>query len=775
MGSEMIAGLCPHCQQAFTVPPEFIGKRAKCNQCGQAFTIAPPDHAHTKPSTKAGQPAQPVASNPVQPTLSPAPPEPMATPTLPAGSPVAAEESPHMPVLPTGSIDPTRKRQGWKFLGLWVCLSIVFPLFVGYMVNGQVSLWMPSDTQLPGRTFTAVDGGEWKFDPSLPANSSPSKWPFVLLCTLPFLLSPLLIRSLRCLSPGIGAWCSQRLGHPIVGRIRGRVVSYEPLKPDRLKSIVTRIDGDVRSAKNFVQAKVEATRLSQERKSAEGELNTAYREIGIKAEKIGLGPDLPAFNGVVAGRKKLTDAEAVLAQKRIAITQAQEALQAATDKPQGMAALQSANAAGAQAARDDEGARASLNTSLQAFGKTVFDAGLGEDQLASEFQRVKATLERISEIDRRSSGLQMEAAATGGKAKQVAVWVASAVLLCLCLFLWGGAGIIFFAVVLFALYSVHVARTDPRGISALWDRLKGIWAKVRPGSFTAADAAGSRILKGVEDGKDIHYYYANEQNLPVGPYTAEQMQQLRQAGTLQENTWVILEGATEWKSYASLLQPASDEGQNKDRRKRCSSCGAENGDQARFCAGCGAKLEPLPGSEVSRVQSAGTAFPQSGGLPVQPLASTPDSPLRGYGGWLALYCALWVFLVPVLMVVFIYLKVSSADMEFAKNYPRTNFWLNVEFLIQFAFYGFGMFVGIQLRRLRPGAVRMVKRFWIAALVFSFLCLFSTYLFDNYLPTKAIEVFSKDAKEGFGRTLVGFAIWFNYFRVSKRVKANFPNG
>ena len=52
----------------------------------------------------------------------------------------------------------------------------------------------------------------------------------------------------------------------------------------------------------------------------------------------------------------------------------------------------------------------------------------------------------------------------------------------------------------------------------------------------------------------MNYYYANENNQPVGPCTAEQLRQLHQQGTLQDDSWVLVEGAPEWEPYASLAQ-----------------------------------------------------------------------------------------------------------------------------------------------------------------------------------------------------------------------------
>ena len=98
----------------------------------------------------------------------------------------------------------------------------------------------------------------------------------------------------------------------------------------------------------------------------------------------------------------------------------------------------------------------------------------------------------------------------------------------------------------------------------------------------------------------MNYYYSNENSQSVGPCTAEQMRELHRQGKLREDSWVIEEGETEWKSYAALFPQPIDQGRNSGSAKCCPSCGAENKDQARFCAGCGAKLEIQQLPETTR-------------------------------------------------------------------------------------------------------------------------------------------------------------------------------
>ena len=57
----------------------------------------------------------------------------------------------------------------------------------------------------------------------------------------------------------------------------------------------------------------------------------------------------------------------------------------------------------------------------------------------------------------------------------------------------------------------------------------------------------------------MNYYFSNENNQTAGPYTAEQMREFHRQGILREDSWVIEESAAEWKSYASLFSPVTDD------------------------------------------------------------------------------------------------------------------------------------------------------------------------------------------------------------------------
>lgn len=53
----------------------------------------------------------------------------------------------------------------------------------------------------------------------------------------------------------------------------------------------------------------------------------------------------------------------------------------------------------------------------------------------------------------------------------------------------------------------------------------------------------------------MNYYYADEQGRPAGPFTAQQLRELRAAGKLDGEAWLIEEGASEWRPFDEVLPP----------------------------------------------------------------------------------------------------------------------------------------------------------------------------------------------------------------------------
>lgn len=51
----------------------------------------------------------------------------------------------------------------------------------------------------------------------------------------------------------------------------------------------------------------------------------------------------------------------------------------------------------------------------------------------------------------------------------------------------------------------------------------------------------------------MHFYYANEHNQPVGPFTRDDLEKMMHTGVLPPDTFVCPEGGLEWVSLGSLI------------------------------------------------------------------------------------------------------------------------------------------------------------------------------------------------------------------------------
>jgi len=94
----------------------------------------------------------------------------------------------------------------------------------------------------------------------------------------------------------------------------------------------------------------------------------------------------------------------------------------------------------------------------------------------------------------------------------------------------------------------------------------------------------------------MNYYYAGGDGQPVGPLTAGQMQDLYRTGTIDDTTWVIEEGAADWKPYAAAVPSVEDDPAPPPAGPECRHCLAGNPPGARFCESCGEPLDEAAGA-----------------------------------------------------------------------------------------------------------------------------------------------------------------------------------
>ena len=150
--------------------------------------------------------------------------------------------------------------------------------------------------------------------------------------------------------------------------------------------------------------------------------------------------------------------------------------------------------------------------------------------------------------------------------------------------------------------------------------------------------------------------------------------------------------------------------------------------------------------------------------PAQAGSPNVNSPYYGWGGWLALFCIVQIFVQPILVVV----AVASDASAFGYNSSLDAF-AAIEIFGTIGLGVFGIIVGISLWRLRPGAVGIAKTYLVTALVWS---VFKAIVAFAMLEGRFQETVGPQEVLGVFTTLIPFAIWFSYFNVSKRIKATF---
>lgn len=150
--------------------------------------------------------------------------------------------------------------------------------------------------------------------------------------------------------------------------------------------------------------------------------------------------------------------------------------------------------------------------------------------------------------------------------------------------------------------------------------------------------------------------------------------------------------------------------------------------------------------------------------PVTPSSVPDEQKYKGVRGWLLLFCIGLTILAPIRAMV----ETSSSYKMFSDYFGRVPnlqaFWITLT-LLNVGLTIYGVVVGVNLWRVRSGAVRDAKRFLWCLLAFSAGALFLPILFG--VPVASIA-YVKPAG------ILAFFVWFFYLKKSKRVKATYPD-
>lgn len=206
----------------------------------------------------------------------------------------------------------------------------------------------------------------------------------------------------------------------------------------------------------------------------------------------------------------------------------------------------------------------------------------------------------------------------------------------------------------------------------------------------------------------------------------------------------------------------------------CRKCGAKMPEDSQFCLKCGVAVNMPSLNSASPTGTAtgvapalepdAVAKPSGHDQPIGTLSS-PSTPsatgspstvdrLKGIRGWLLLFLLGLVFVTPL-----------------SSFFGGLNSGDAFSFGFDLLFGALAIYTGIALWRGATNALRLVKVYFVVALVMAVLEIVSGILTAPATTASSTPSQNNSLTEGF-RMLIGVAIWWSYFKKSKRVKATY---
>lgn len=156
-------------------------------------------------------------------------------------------------------------------------------------------------------------------------------------------------------------------------------------------------------------------------------------------------------------------------------------------------------------------------------------------------------------------------------------------------------------------------------------------------------------------------------------------------------------------------------------------------------------------------------------VPAQVELVAPDAGLQGVRGWLLFFCVTLVFLNPLATLGFFGYSLSQIVPAFDRL-PGLLVVAIADGVASLALMSLSVYAGISLWRVRPNAVKSAKTFLLAGV--AYVLISPLLILLSGLPIGVAASTLPDAYLSAGRSLVYYAIWFNYLRTSKRVQATY---
>lgn len=203
----------------------------------------------------------------------------------------------------------------------------------------------------------------------------------------------------------------------------------------------------------------------------------------------------------------------------------------------------------------------------------------------------------------------------------------------------------------------------------------------------------------------------------------------------------------------------------------CRFCGTKISKDSKFCKKCGNNIN----EEENIKESINTKQVQSTPQDAPVLTDAEKEKYKGVGGWLTF------FLIGLVITVFIclwnvYGIFNDSDIITTLSSRSGFFGLAsaIELTILLSQAAFAIYIIFLLIKVADNAVKITKYFLIFALTTSFIDSFIMYVAFNEVVPEAMNTLITNIWQPFVRTLIYFAIWYTYFKSSKRVKATYTS-
>jgi hypothetical protein len=159
---------------------------------------------------------------------------------------------------------------------------------------------------------------------------------------------------------------------------------------------------------------------------------------------------------------------------------------------------------------------------------------------------------------------------------------------------------------------------------------------------------------------------------------------------------------------------------------------------------------------------------RSGGAVVRATAVPPDEKYYGVAGWLRWFCIGKVFLAPVWLAI--HIPPAAAGLaRLSELYPAAKRTLWVAMLLSILLTLSGIYVGVRLWAVAPGALRQVRILILAWIGAALLTLLPFQAFD--LPSY-LQGWRTESEAELCRAIIVGLAWLLYFQFSKRVRITY---